>query len=224
MTKIFFPFREADRFSFAYRDIIDMTFRDSPTIQFPIIIDGGFKFDLSVDASGITFYLDNAKTHLVKGGDLSARGIEMYLKNEQTDTYKRVYVDFKQLGLGLYLLEMIDSLSLGELDSYTLGDISYCFADWKQLRYSVITLGSDTIIVPVGTSPQLIGRLTTTEKNVEICNLHSDITLSDIGNLRHMTLGELDPKLIADIDLMASVFRTFGKTPAVLVQEIDVTE
>lgn len=201
-----------------------MTFRDSPTIQFPIIIDGGFKFDLSVDANGITFYLDNAKTHLIKGGDLSARGIEMYLINEQTGTHKRVYVDFKQLGLGLYLLEMVDSLTLGELDQYTLGDISYCFADWKQLRYSVLTLGSDTIIVPVGTSAHLIGRLTSPEKNVELGNLHSSIGLSDLGNIRHMTLGELDPKLIADIDLMSSVFRTFGNTPAVLVREITVTE
>lgn len=224
MTKIFFPFKDTSRFSFAYRDLIDMTFRDSPAIRFPIIIEGGFKFDLSVDANGITIYLVNAKTPAIKKVGTSAGGIEMYLKNELTDTYKRVYVDFKQLGLGLHLLGMVDALTLGELDPYTLGDISYCFADWKRLQYSVLTLGTDTIIVPVGTETYLINNLISPEKNVEITNLHSFFGLSDISNMRHMTLGELDPELIADIDLMASIFQTFGKTPAVLVQEVTVTE
>lgn len=224
MTKIFFPFRDTSRFTLAYRDLIDMTFRESPGVRFPIVIEGGFKFDLSVDADGITLYLINAKTPLVTGADISANGIEMYLKNDTLGTFKRVYVDFKQLGLGLHQLGMIDLLTLGELDPYTLGDISYCFADWKRLQYSVISLGKDTIIFPEDTPTYLINGLINPEKNVEIGNLHSSFGLSDISTMRHMTLGELDPRLIADIDTMASVFQTFGKVPAVLVQEVTVSE
>ena len=224
MTKIFFPFKDANRFSFAYRDMIAMAFQKSPTIRFPFVIEGGFSFDISVDADGITLNLINAKTQAIKDVSIEGDGIVMHLNSERTYVDKRIYVKFKQLGLGLHLLGMVDALTLGELDPYTLGDISYCFADWKRLQYSVLTLGTDTIIVPVDTETYLINNLISPEKNVEITNLHSSFGLSDISNMRHMTLGELDPELIADIDLMASVFQTFGKTPAVLVQEVTVTE
>ena len=224
MTKIFFPFKDANRFSFAYRDMIAMSFQKSPTIRFPFVIEGGFSFDISVDADGITLYLINAKTQVIKDVSIEGDAIVMHLNSESTYVDKRIYVKFKQLGLGLHLLGMIDALTLGELDPYTLGDISYCFADWKRLQYSVISLGKDTIIFPEDTPTYLINGLINPEKNVEIGNLHSSFGLSDISTMRHMTLGELDPRLIADIDTMASVFQTFGKVPAVLVQEVTVSE
>lgn len=61
-------------------------------------------------------------------------------------------------------------------------------------------------------------------KDVYTGELHEKIGIVGLNSFGHITLGDLDPHIIGDIDAMLSTLRVFGSIPASLVKEIKITQ
>lgn len=219
MTKIFFPYNDQPR---------QFSFKFSEPIRFPFYVND-LVYYWEVGSDGITMYLLNNKidpdTPIVKDVLLEETGITMYLVNETADTSKHILVEFAKIGWGMDTLKLLDPFTLGEIDPFTLGEISICYANWMEITTSVAKTGVVKVIEASDAEMQLKSDCVLPyTKDIYTGELHEKIGIVGLNSFGHITLGDLDPHTIGDIDAMLSTFRVFGSIPASLVKEIRITQ
>lgn len=219
MTKIFFPYNDQPR---------QFSFKFSEPIRFPFYVND-LVYYWEVGSDGITMYLLNNKidpdTPIVKDVLLEETGITMYLVNETADTSKHILVEFAKIGWGMDTLKLLDPFTLGEIDPFTLGEISICYANWMEITTSIAKTGIVKVIEASDAEMQLKSDCVLPyTKDIYTGELHEKIGIVGLNSFGHITLGDLDPHTIGDIDAMLSTFRVFGSIPASLVKEIRITQ
>lgn len=219
MTKIFFPYNDQPK---------QFSFKFSEPIRFPFYVND-LVYYWEVGSDGITMYLLNNKidpdTPIVKDVLLEETGITMYLVNETADTSKHILIEFAKIGWGMDTLKLLDPLTLGEIDPFTLGEISICYANWMEIATSVAKTGVVKVIEASDAEMQLKSdAVLPYTKDIYTGELHEKIGIVGLNSFGHITIGDLDPHTIGDIDAMLSTFRVFGSIPASLVKEIRITQ
>lgn len=219
MTKIFFPYNDQPK---------QFSFKFSEPIRFPFYVND-LVYYWEVGSDGITMYLLNNKidpdTPIVKDVLLEETGITMYLVNETADTSKHILIEFAKIGWGMDTLKLLDPLTLGEIDPFTLGEISICYANWMEIATSVAKTGVVKVIEASDAEMQLKSdAVLPYTKDICTGELHEKIGIVGLNSFGHITIGDLDPHTIGDIDAMLSTFRVFGSIPASLVKEIRITQ
>lgn len=219
MTKIFFPYNDQPK---------KFSFKFSEPIRFPFYVND-LVYYWEVGSDGITMYLLNnqidPETPIVKDVLLEETGITMYLVNDTADTSKHILIEFAKIGWGMDTLRLLDPLTLGTIDPFTLGDISTCYANWMNMTTSVAKSGVVKVVEASDAEMQLRSdAVLPYTKDVFTGELHEKIGIVGLNSLGHITLGDLDPHIIGDIDAMLSTFRVFGSIPASLVKEIKITQ
>ncbi len=219
MTKIFFPYNDQPK---------QFSFKFSEPIRFPFYVND-LVYYWEVGADGITMYLLNNKidpdTPIVKDVLLEETGITMYLVNETADVSKHILIEFAKIGWGMDTLKLLDPLTLGEIDPFTLGEISICYANWMEITASVAKTGVVKVIEASDAEMQLKSdAVLPYTKDIYTGELHEKIGIVGLNSFGHITIGELDPHTIGDIDAMLSTFRVFSSIPASLVKEIRITQ
>lgn len=223
MTKIFFPYNDQPK---------RFPFKLSEPVRFPFYVND-IVYYWEVGSDGITMYLLNNKidpdTPIVKDVLIEETGITMYLVNNAADTtvdtVKHILIEFAKIGWGMDTLGLLDPFTLGEIDPFTLGDISICYANWMQLSTSAVETGVNKVIEISDSEMQLRSdAVLPYTKDIYTGELHEKIGIVGLNNMGHITLGDLDPHTIGDIDAMLSTFRVFSSIPASLVKEIRITQ
>ena len=219
MTKIFFPYNDQPK---------QFSFKFSEPIRFPFYVND-LVYYWEVGSDGITMYLLNNKidpdTPIVKDVLLEETGISMYLVNETADTSKHILIEFAKIGWGMDTLKLLDPLTLGEIDPFTLGEISICYANWMEIATSVAKTGVVKVIEASDAEMQLKSdAVLPYTKDIYTGELHEKIGIVGLNSFGRLTIGDLDPHTIADIDAMLSTFRVFSSIPASLVKEIRITQ
>lgn len=219
MTKIFFPYNDQPK---------QFSFKFSEPIRFPFYVND-LVYYWEVGSDGITMYLLNNKidpdTPIVKDVLLEETGISMYLVNETADTSKHILIEFAKIGWGMDTLKLLDPLTLGEIDPFTLGEISICYANWMEIATSVAKTGVVKVIEASNAEMQLKSdAVLPYTKDIYTGELHEKIGIVGLNSFGRLTIGDLDPHTIGDIDAMLSTFRVFGSIPASLVKEIRITQ
>lgn len=221
MAKIFFPYIDRPK---------EFPFLLGRQIRFPFIVED-LVYYWTFTTEGITLYLHSAdiseETPILKDILLEDTGITFYLANgsagAQATLIKAVYVEFEQIGKGIHTLGRLDPLTLGDIDPFTLGEISNVSASWKALRNAIATTMSN--IITNGDNAQMhlkSDAVVATEKAIFTGELSSFIHTTGLTKQRVMTLGELDPHVLEDIDMMLTTFRVFEDVPAGIVKFIGV--
>lgn len=219
MTKIFFPYNDQPK---------KFPFKLSEPVRFPFYVND-IVYYWEVGSDGITMYLLNNKidpdTPIVKDVLIEETGITMYLVNSAADTSKHILIEFAKIGWGMDTLGLLDPFILGEIDPFTLGDISICYANWMQFATSAVKTGANKVIEVSDSEMQLRSdTVLPYTKDIYTGELHEKIGIVGLNNMGHITLGDLDPHTIGDIDAMLSTFRVFSSIPASLVKEIRITQ
>lgn len=219
MTKIFFPYNDQPK---------QFSFKFSEPIRFPFYVND-LVYYWEVGSDGITMYLLNNKidpdTPIVKDVLLEETGISMYLINDTADTSKHILIEFAKIGWGMDTLKLLDPLTLGEIDPFTLGEISICYANWMEIATSVAKTGVVKVIEASDAEMQLKSdAVLPYTKDIYTGELHEKIGIVGLNSFGHITIGDLDPHTIGDIDAMLSTFRVFSSIPASLVKEIRITQ
>lgn len=219
MTKIFFPYNDQPK---------KFSFKFSEPIRFPFYVND-LVYYWEVGSDGITMYLLNnqidPETPIVKDVLLEETGITMYLVNDTADTSKHILIEFAKIGWGMDTLKLLDPLTLGAIDPFTLGDISTCYANWMNMTTSVAKSGVVKIVEASDAEMQLRSdAVLPYTKDIYTGELHEKIGIVGLNSLGHITLGDLDPHIIGDIDAMLSTFCVFSSIPASLVKEIKITQ
>lgn len=219
MTKIFFPYNDQPN---------KISFKFPEPISFPFYVND-LVYYWEVGSDGITMYLLNNQIDqdngVVKDILLEETGISMYLVNEQTNTSKHIFVEFAKIGMGIDTLGILDPFTLGEIDPFTLGQISEGYANWMEITASVAKAGVAKIIEASNAKMKLdSGVVLPYDKKIYTGELHEKIGIVGLNSFGHLTLGNLDPHTIGDIDAMLSTFRVFDSIPASLVKEIRITQ
>lgn len=219
MTKIFFPYKDQPN---------KISFKFSEPISFPFYVND-LAYYWEVGSDGITMYLLNNQIDkhngVVKDVLLEETGISMYLVNEQTQTSKHIFVEFAKIGMDIDTLGLLDPFTLGEIDPFTLGQISEGYANWMEITASVAKTGVAKIVEASNAKMKLdSGVVLPYDKKIYTGELHEKIGIVGLNSLGHLTLGDLDPHIIGDIDAMLSTFRVFSSIPASLVKEIRITQ
>lgn len=223
MAKIFFPFIDQPKqFPFLY----------GRSIRFPFIVEN-LVYYWDFNTQGITLYLNSQDmtpdAPVLKDILLEDTGITFYLDNSNsgagTSLVKSVLVTFEQIGRGLQTLGMIDPLTLGDIDPFKLGEISTISADWMALKTSIVSTAKK-IIEDGGDIQMCLGSNTTiaVDRAVFTGELSSVFYLTGLQKYRTAVLGELDPRILDDIDVMLSTFGAFEDVPASLVKGIYVSD
>ena len=214
MTKIFFPYNDQPK---------QFQFKFPEPIRFPFYVNDLVYF-WEADAHGITLYLHNEVAPTIKDILLEESGITMYLYNQETKDGKHIYVEFAKVVLGLYTLRDLDPLTLGYIDNFTLGEISNYAADWMMLLQSVVKADGHIYSDADSVSMRLdSGAVLPYDKKIYTGELQDKLGIIGLNSFRNMTLGELDPIDLDNIDAMLSTFRAFGSILASLVKEIKIT-
>lgn len=220
MTKLFFPYNDQPKqFSFKFPD----------PIRFPFYVND-LVYYWEIDSSGITLYLYNDTATSVKDVMIEDTGITIYLKDEVENTLKHIFVEFDKIGYGDNVLGNtlgeLDPHTLGDIDSYTLGTLYQAissFADWMQLHTSTVpvinSLHSEANDIEMMLESDSIVHY---DKNIYI-EIDNHLGIVGLNSMRNATLGELDPELLSDLDMMMSTFRMFENIPASLIKEIIIT-
>ena len=223
MAKIFFPYIDRPR---------ELPFILSRKIMFPFTVND-LVYYWSFSPEGITLYINSEdiseNTPILKDILLEDAGITFYLANgyvgTQATAIKAVYIEFEQIGKGVHTLGRLDPLTLGDIDPFTLGEIASISADWMALRNAIVTAVSN--IISEGCNLQMrleSDSVVATEKAIFTGELSSFIHTTGLTKQRNMTLGELDPHVLEDIDMMFTTFRAFENIPAHIVKFIGVTD
>jgi len=212
MTKIFFPFNDQPK---------RFPFKLSQPIRFPFIVND-LVYYWDVGTPGITLYINSemvvGDTPTLKDIILEDTGIVVYLHNNDLNISQQINISFEQISAGIHTLGLLDPFTLGDIDYWTLGEISTCCADWLMLKNDPISIVShidsqaNNVQMQIDSScvlPYL--------KNVYL-DINQNINLSGLTNPRYMTLGELDPQILNDIDTMLSTFNILEKIPAYLTK------
>ncbi len=222
MAKIFFPYIDRPK---------EFPFLLGRQIRFPFIVED-LVYYWTFSTEGITLYLHSEnitkQTPILKDILLEDTGITFYLANDSIGTQatlaKAVYIEFEQIGKGIHTLGRLDPLILGDIDPFTLGEITHVSANWKALRNAIVTAISN--ITSEGNDLQMklnSDAVVATEKAIFTGELSSFIYTTGLRKQHVMTLGELDPYVLEDIDMMLMTFRVFEDVPASLVKGIGVT-
>lgn len=223
MAKIFFPYIDRPK---------EFPFLLGRQIRFPFIVND-LVYYWTFSTEGITLYLHSEdmteQTPILKDILLEDTGITFYLANgsigTQTTLYEVVHIEFEQVGKGIHTLGRLDPLTLGDIDPFTLGEITNVSANWKALRNAIVTAVSH--IASEGEDLQMrldSDAVVATEKAIFTGKLSSFIHTTGLRKQRVMTLGELDPYVLEDIDKMLMTFRLFENVPASVVKTIALTE
>ena len=222
MAKIFFPYIDRPK---------EFPFLMGRRIRFLFIVeDLVYYWEFTME--GATLYLHSGdiskQTPILKDILLEDTGITFYLANDSlavdTPLIQAVYIEFEQIGKGVHTLGRLDPLTLGDIDPFTLGDISNVSANWKALRNAIVTAVSN--ITAEGGDLQMrlnSEAVVATEKAIFTGELSSFTDMTGLRKQRGMTLGELDPHVLEDIDMMLTTFRVFEDVPASVVKIINVT-
>lgn len=219
MTKIFFPYNDQPN---------KISFKFSEPIRFPFYVND-LVYYWEVGSDGITMYLLNNQidpdTPIVKDVLLEETGITMYLVNEQADTSKHIFIEFAKIGMDIDTLGLLDPFTLGEIDPFTLGQISEGYANWMEISASIVKTGVAKVIEASNAEMALKSdAVLPYDKQIYTGELHEKIGIVGLNSFGHLTLGDLDPHIIGDIDAMLSTFRVFDSIPASLVKEIRITQ
>lgn len=222
MAKIFFPYIDRPK---------EFPFLMGRRIRFLFIVeDLVYYWEFTME--GATLYLHSGdiskQTPILKDILLEDTGITFYLANDSlavdTPLIQAVYIEFEQIGKGVHTLGRLDPLTLGDIDPFTLGDISNVSANWKALRNAIVTAVSNITAEGGDLRMRLNSEaVVATEKAIFTGELSSFTYMTGLRKQRGMTLGELDPHVLEDIDMMLTTFRVFEDVPASVVKIINVT-
>lgn len=223
MAKIFFPYIDRPK---------EFSFLLGRQIRFPFIVED-LVYYWTFTTEGITLYLHSEditeQTPILKDILLEDTGITFYLANgsvgAQATLSEVVYIEFEQVGHGIHTLGRLDPLTLGEIDPFTLGEITDVSANWKALRNAIVAAVSN--ITSRGDNLQMLlesDSVVATEKAIFTGKLSSFIHTTGLRKQRTMTLGELDPHILEDIDAMLMTFRVFENVPASVVKSVSLTD
>lgn len=222
MAKIFFPYIDRPK---------EFPFLLGRRIRFLFIVeDLVYYWEFTME--GATLYLNSGdiskQTPILKDILLEDTGITFYLANDSlavvTPLVQAVYIEFEQIGKGVHTLGRLDPLTLGDIDPFTLGDISNVSANWKALRNAIVTAVSNITAEGGDLRMRLNSEaVVATEKAIFTGELSSFTYMTGLRKQRGMTLGELDPHVLEDIDMMLTTFRVFEDVPASVVKIINVT-
>ena len=222
MAKIFFPYIDRPK---------EFPFLMGRRIRFLFIVeDLVYYWEFTME--GATLYLHSGdisnQTPILKDILLEDTGITFYLANDSlavdTPLIQAVYIEFEQIGKGVHTLGRLDPLTLGDIDPFTLGDISNVSANWKALRNAIVTAVSNIVAEGGDLRMRLNSEaVVATEKAIFTGELSSFTYMTGLRKQRGMTLGELDPHVLEDIDMMLTTFRVFEDVPASVVKIINVT-
>lgn len=207
MTKILFPYIiQPIRFPFYVNDLV---------------------YIWEITNAGVSVYLVNNQIDpnkpTLKDIALEDTGISFYLVNEQANTRKHIIIDFDKIGMGLELLGLLDPFILKDIDPFSLGDISLGCANGLQIFNSPPHSTVDKYAVASDARMELDSNCVVPyDKHVYLPNVHNNIGIAGLFDTDHITIGELDPRIFGDIDLMLFVFRIFHSIPARLVKEIRI--
>lgn len=215
MIKISFPFHD---------QLNQFSFNMAAPLRFPFCINE-ISYLWEVGCNGnIVLYISNSTSSSSKMIDLENSDIRTYLLNKVTDVSKQICVEFEKIGFGYEKLKDLDHIAFLEIDTLTLGKIANVFADWLTLDGATVQIGS---AVSVGASDAVMAMLQKTATitgNIALEENCGYIGLSDLKSVRYLSIGELDPKILRDIDMMISVFKQFKNIPAALIKEIRINQ
>lgn len=219
MNKIFFPYNDQPR---------QFSFKFSEPIRFPFYVND-LVYYWEVEPDGVTLYLLDNKINpdipIVKDILLEETGISTYLINGTAGTSKDILAELAKIGWNMDTLELLDDLTLGEIDRFTLGEISICYANWMEIASSVAKSGVAKIIEASDAEMKLKSDAVLPYiKDVYLDKLDEKIGIVGLNSFGHITIGELDSRTVHDIDAMLSTFRIFNSIPALLVKEIRITQ
>lgn len=213
MIKMFFPYNDQPKkFSFDFKE----------AIRFPFYVNDLVYF-WEVDARGITLYLKNNTADTIKDIRIEDAGIVVYLHGNRTQVDKHIIVDCAKIGSGLYELGVLDPITIGDIDALTLGYISTYAADWMELKHSIDLYG---VVHSEASHTEMqieSDSVASCSKSIIISEISNDFGLTGLNNQKILTIGDLDPKILNDIDAMMSTFRMLDPIPAYLVKEIRIT-
>lgn len=196
MTKIFFPYNDQPkRFSFKFLD----------PIRFSFHIDN-FVYYWNVETDGLPLYLLNNQISpdlpIVKDILLDKINSDLCLFNEPSDTLKHILIELPKEdlhGLDENTLQSLDLLPIYDMDSLIFGNATTFYTNRIDLETDL--------------------RQFDITKFVEASN----ITIQ-LSNLNHITIGDLDPCALGDIDSILSAFHVFRDIPARLVKEVRIDQ
>lgn len=212
MTKIFFPFNDQPK---------RFPFKLSQPIRFPFIVND-LVYYWDVGTPGITLYLNSemvvGNTPTLKDIILEDTGIVVYLQNNELNISQQINISFEQISAGVHTLGLLDPFTLGDIDHWTLGEISTCCADWLMLKDNPISIVGEIDSNASNVQMQIDSSVVLPyDKNVYL-DIEQNINISGLSNPRYMTLAELDPQTLNDIDAMLSTFNVLEKIPAYLTK------
>jgi hypothetical protein len=215
MIKMVFPFDDQLKKS---------VFRRTGPLQISFCVNET-TYEWEIGCNGIIVYLHNHTAHTSKHIYTDPGDLTVYLHGHTVTANKYIFVTFEKLGVGLTTLGDLDPLSLAEIDAYTLGDISYAFADWMVMKQPVVEING-TVYVRASETAMSVesSSVLAPGRTIYLEHLDDHLGLSDLSAPRYTTLGELDPNLLEDMDTMLSTFRLLEHVPAHLVKEIRVTQ
>lgn len=219
MTKIFFPYIDQPK---------KLSFQFSAPIRFPFYVND-LVYYWDVGSDGITMYLSNNQIDptvpIVKDIVLEDTGITMYLVNEAVSPSKHIIVEFAKIGWGIDTLGLLDPLTIGEIDPFTLGEISVCYANWMNIAASTAKANANKVFNASNSKLQIESdSVLSYTKDIYTGELSEKIGIVGLSNMKHLSIGDLDPHTVGDIDAMLSTFRIFSSIPASLVKEIRIEQ
>lgn len=186
MTKIFFPYNDQPKkFSFVFSDPIHFPFYVNNFVYYWEVASDGVTMyllnnqpdtpivkDVLLEETGITMYLGNnrivPKTPIVKDVLLEEAGITTCLVNDAVDTSKRSLIEFAKIGWGIDAFKLLDPLTLGTIDPFTLGDISIYYANWMNMTTSIAKPGIGKVVKVSDGEIQLHSNVTAPLKDPEV--------------------------------------------------------
>lgn len=222
MAKIFFPYIDRPK---------EFPFLLGRPIRFLFIVEN-LVYCWEFTMEGTTLYLHSddisEKTPILKDILLEDTGITFYLENHSLDAklsvVKSILIEFEQIGKGVHTLGRLDPLTLGDIDPFTLGEISNVSANWKALRNAIVSAVSNVFAEGGDWQMRLNSdAVVATGKAIFTGELSAFTCMTGLRKQRGRTLGELDPYVLEDIDMMLTTFRVFEDVPAHLIKYIGVT-
>ena len=133
MTRLFFPYQDTPK---------QLLFKLPQQVRFPFYVnDLVYYWEAGTD--GVTVYLLNNKIDpsnpVIKDIVIEETGITVYLYNQTTQLSQQIFVEYGTIESKIATLGDIDPYTLQTIDPFTLGHTSGAYANWMEMRTSVVT-------------------------------------------------------------------------------------
>lgn len=129
--------------------------------------------------------------------------------------YTQIYLHFYKYGVGLDTLGILDKLTLGEIDPYSIGALSHSYVDWLLMQNHDIAITSQVSAKTESSGLQIsASQNVSAEKQIYLGSLAQNTYATGVVRHRTALIGELDQKTMADMDSLTIGFHIFDKLPA----------